>query len=65
MMIMMRRVIVVVYAWCLRIKPVRGLASLHFLFALAQAPLSASLIINCAKLFDWSAMTNCFTGIAV
>ena len=64
-MIMMRRVIVVVYAWCLRIKPVRGLASLHFLFALAQAPLSASLIINCAKLFDWSAMTNCFTGTAV
>ena len=41
-----------------------GLTSLS-LRTRTLAPLSASLIINCAKLFDWSAMTNCFTGIAV
>ena len=41
-----------------------GLTSLS-LRTCTMAPLSTSLIINCAKLFDWSAMTNCFTWITV
>ena len=65
-MMMMRRMIVVVHAWCLRIEPVRGLAFTSLsLRACTLAPLSTSLITDCAKLFDWSAMTNCFTWIAV
>ena len=65
-MMMMRRMIVVVHAWCLRIEPVRGLAFTSLsLRACTLAPLSASLITDCAKLFDWSAMTNCLTGIAI
>ena len=65
-MMMMRRMIVVVHAWCLRIEPVRGLAFTSLsLRACTLAPLSTSLITDCAKLFDWSAMTNCFTGIAI
>ena len=65
-MMMMRRMIVAVHAWCLRIEPVCGLAFTSLsLCACTLAPPSTSLITDCAKLFDWSAMTNCFTWITV
>ena len=65
-MMMMMRMIVAVHVWCLqiRIEPVRGRAftfSLH----LHTGPPSTSLITDWAKLFDWSAVTNCFTWITV
>ena len=63
---MMRRMIVAVHVWCLqmRIEPVCELA-FTFSLRLHTGPPSTSLITDWAKLFDWSAVTNCFTWIIV
>ena len=65
-MMMMMRMIVAVHVWCLqmRIEPVCELA-FTFSLRLHTGPPSTSLITDWAKLFDWSAVTNCFTWITV